>query len=146
VWLYLSSAVCSFYFFKLTLVYCIVEIFLLLLLINSWGNRARIKRRSQTASSPSSERDESKNSSTNASRHSRGSKLSRGGGGESLIKHSSLPTLKPFQHPAFPPEAQVPLFVIQNTHTHQPPPVQPREPNEEELQAEEIQDVEEPTQ
>lgn len=45
VYLYLSSSVCSFYFFELTLIYGIVEIFLLILLLNAWASRTRIKRR-----------------------------------------------------------------------------------------------------
>lgn len=125
--LYLSSSICSFRLFNLTLIQCILQLILSILLVNCWGWRERTKRRinanttmahteehdAENLAHPHDHHRHAHPAHSSSHQHRLTSRLSRTGpAAGSRSKLSSLPTLKPFQHPAFPPEAQlqVPLF------------------------------------
>ena len=129
VYLYLS--VCAFPFFKITLVYCVVQMALLVAFINTLGNYQRARGRAeQTVVHALSD---ARNKVPNGGNDSGGVELARltvsgrdaadrvpGSGGV-----STLPTLQPFQHPAFPIDAPVPLFVVQMHPDQRAPAVAP---------------------
>lgn len=161
VYLYLSATVCAFAFFKVTLVYCVVQMAVLVGFVNTLASYQRARGRAEQTvvhSLPATTRNKSPTSGNGGGEGGRGgsggvelARSSNGTGGSTRSGReaaadkvsglpfspttnrarshsggaSTLPTLQPFQHPAFPLDAPVPLFVVQMHPDQRAPAVAP---------------------